>query len=161
VRVDGSGHALVPYLTPFTLNTVQLDPEGLPLGVELKATSAQVAPHAGAVVMLKFETDSGRPLIVQLRMPDGAAAPFGAEVVDAQGQVLGVVGQAGRSLLRGVVDAGQLAVRWHDEAGVARGCTFDYRLEAARDKTDAARFQQTKAICTAPDAAATAHGSHL
>ena len=159
VRVDSAGHALVPYLTPFTLNTVQLDPEGLPLGVELKATSAQVAPHAGAVVLLKFETDSGRPLIVQLRMPDGTAAPFGAEVIDAQGQVLGVIGQAGRSLLRGVANAGQLAVRWHDEAGVAKGCTFDYRLDAVHDKRDATRFHQMKAICTALDAAAPAHGS--
>lgn len=160
VRLDGSGHALVPYLTPFTLNNVQLDPEGLPLGVELKATSAQVAPHAGAVVMLRFETDSGRPLIVQLHMADGAAAPFGAEVVDAGGRVLGVVGQAGRSLLRGVSEAGQLAVRWHDEAGTARGCTFDYRLDATRRKSDAVRFQQLKAICTAPAAPAPARGSH-
>lgn len=159
VRVDGSGHALVPYLTPFTVNTVQLDPEGLPLGVELKATSTQVAPHAGAVVMLRFETDSGRPLIVQLRMVDGRAAPFGAEVVDAHGQVLGVVGQAGRSLLRGVAEAGQLAVRWHDEAGVARACMFDYRVDRPQGKADATRFQQLGATCIAPAAAGPSRGS--
>lgn len=159
VRVDGFGHALVPYLMPFALNTVRLDPEGLPLGVELKATSAQVAPHAGAVVLLKFETDSGRPLIVQVRMADGSAVPFGAEVVDPQGQVLGVIGQAGRSLLRGVETAGQLTVRWRDEAGVAKACTFDYRLDATYDQLDATSFHQVKATCTAPDAVDRSRGS--
>ncbi|MCX7512608.1 fimbria/pilus outer membrane usher protein [Frateuria hangzhouensis] len=159
VTVDGAGHALVPYLAPYSLNTVRLDPEGLPLGVQLQATSARVAPHAGAVVMLRFKTDSGRPLIVQVRMVDGRAAPFGAEVVDAQGQVLGVVGQSGRSLLRGVVDAGQLAVRWQDEAGAAKSCSFNYRLDEPRGKARTSQFRQMAVTCTAPDASARPGGS--
>lgn len=127
LRLDHAGRAIVPYLIPYHQNIVQLDPQGVSLDVQLQATSIQVAPHAGAVVLLPFKTTHGRSLIVRISLPDGSPAPFGAEVLDTQGQVLGVVGQAGRSLLRGVDDAGELAVRWQGAAGTAQTCTFRYQ----------------------------------
>jgi len=147
VRVDRFGHALVPYLTPYNLNTIQLDPKGLPLTVQLDATSAQVAPHAGAVVLLKFKTESGRTAIARVRRADGRPVPFGAEVVDAQEQSLGVVGQAGRILLRGVKDSGRLSVRWNTEDGQPMRCTFPYQLSAPA-KGQAQGYEKIEATCT-------------
>ncbi len=147
LRVDHSGHALVPYLTPYNLNTVELDPKGMPLNVQLEATSAQVAPYAGSVVMLRFKTKAGRMLIVQVHMADGSAVPFGSEVIDASGQVLGVVGQAGHILLRGVTDAGALTVRWRDDAGEARACTFEYRAAPAATARTAGGYSTVNATC--------------
>lgn len=147
LRVDHSGHALVPYLTPYNLNTVELDPKGMPLNVQLEATSAQVAPYAGSVVMLRFKTKAGRMLIVQVRMADGNAVPFGSEVVNAGGQVLGVVGQAGHILLRGVGDAGALTVRWKNDAGDARTCTFDYRAAPATAASASSGHTTVNATC--------------
>lgn len=154
VRVDPFGHALVPYLTPYNLNTIQLDPKGLPLTVQLEATSAQVAPHAGAVVLLKFKTESGRTAIARVRRTDGEPLPFGAEVVDAQGQSMGVVGQAGRILLRGVKDSGRLTVHWNSEDGQPMRCTFPYQLSTPA-KGQARTYPKIEATCTP-----VANGSH-
>ncbi|AHX15580.1 fimbrial protein [Dyella jiangningensis] len=147
VRINHFGHALVPYLTPYNLNTVQLDPKGLPLTVQLDATSAQVAPHAGSVVVLKFKTESGRSAIARVRRDDGQMLPFGAEVVDAQNQPVGVVGQAGRILLRGVKGTGQLTVQWNTEDDQPMRCSFPYQLPAPA-KGEAQTYQKIEATCT-------------
>lgn len=155
VRVNHAGYALVPYLTPYNRNIIELDPRGLPLSVQLESTSSQVTPRAGAVVMVNFKTSSGRSAIVRVRLPDGQPAPFGAQVLDEQQQVLGVVGQAGRLLLRGVQQAGQLSVQWQNADGIATACGFPYQL-APRGKDKAAdAYEQIDATCT--PVAASAH----
>ena len=147
VKVNRFGQALVPYLTPYTLNSIEVDPKGLSLNVQLAATSARVAPRAGSVAMVTFETSHGNSLLVRLRMPGGEPLPFGAEVADAQGHGLGVVGQGGRVLLRGVEDAGSLDVRWQESGDTARSCRFDYRMpENAGQGQDA--YPRVEATCT-------------
>jgi outer membrane usher protein len=151
-RIDSSGYAVVPYLVPYSLNTIQIDPKGLPLDVQLDATSAQVAPYAGAVVMMKFKTESGRALIVRARLQSGEALPFGAEVFNEKGTSLGVVGQAGQILLRGVDQSGKLNVHWQDDNGAAQSCSFTYQL-APRTKGKLAKtYDETEATCARPDA---------
>jgi outer membrane usher protein len=147
VRVDRSGYALVPYLMPYQLDTIQIDPKGLPLNVQLDATSAQVAPYAGAVVMVDFKSKQGRALIVRIHMPDGKPAPFGAEVVDSKGRSLGVVGQAGLALLRGVDERGHLSVQWRDAEGAAQACGFAYTLPA--HVPGASAYEQIRSTCVA------------
>jgi len=154
VRIDHAGYALVPYLTPYNLNTIGIDPKGLPLDVQLDATSAQVAPHAGAVVMLKFRTESGRTIIVRAHLQNGQAVPFGAEVFNAQNESLGVVGQAGQILLRGVDQSGLLTARWQDDNGGKLSCSFNYQLSSARDKHPK-RYEEIQATCM-PSAASVA-----
>lgn len=158
VRVGKSGYALVPYLMPYQLDTVTIDPAGLPLDVQLDNTSTQVAPRAGAVVMLKFKSESGRFVLIQAQLADGKTLPFGADVRDVQGQSVGVVGQAGRLMVRVPQDNGQLSVQWQEQ-DVARACSLPYHLKS-RDKHakpgDGA-IEQIHAICTpspdmAPDA---------
>jgi outer membrane usher protein len=146
-RIDRFGYAVVPYLTPYNLNTIQVDPKGLPLDVQLNSTSMQVAPHAGAVVMLKFKTENGRALIVRARLEDGQALPFGAEVVNEKGVALGVVGQAGQILVRGVEDAGRLSVSWQDDQGAAQSCSFNYRLAPRTKEQRLKAFEQIDATC--------------
>lgn len=146
-RVDRFGYAVVPYLTPYQLNTIQIDPKGLPLDVELDATSTQVAPYAGAVVMMKFKTHSGRTLIVQARLENGQALPFGAEVFDEKGAAMGVVGQAGQILLRGVGSTGKLTARWQDDSGADHACSFPYKLtNLAKHKQ--ARVEEIGVTCS-------------
>jgi outer membrane usher protein len=148
VRVNGSGYALVPYMTPYALNTLQIDPKGLPLNVQLDATSAQVAPHAGAVVMVKFKTESGRSVIVRIRQTDGKPVPFGAEIVDEQNQSVGVVGQAGQALVRGAKDAGQLKVQWTFDDTTPMSCGFSYKLTPIKKGSKVDAFEKIDAICT-------------
>ena len=160
VRIDHAGYALIPYLTPYSLNTIGIDPKGLPLDVQLDATSAQVAPHAGAVVMLTFRTESGRTIIVRAHLPNGQAVPFGAEVFNTQNASLGVVGQAGQILLRGVDQSGLLTARWQDDNGGKLSCSFGYRLPSAKGKHPK-RYEEIQATCmpsSAPVAITDANG---
>nr|WP_253260784.1 fimbria/pilus outer membrane usher protein [Rhodanobacter glycinis] len=130
VSVGRSGYALVPYLTPYQLNTIQIDPRGLPLSVQLDATSAQVAPYAGAVVMVDFMTKSGRSLIAHIQRADGSSLPFGTEVLDAHGQAVGTVGQGGLALLRVASMSGQLGAQWQGTHGATHSCAFAYTIPA-------------------------------
>ncbi|MEW9571972.1 fimbria/pilus outer membrane usher protein [Rhodanobacter sp. Si-c] len=153
-RIDHFGYAIVPFLTAYNLNTVQIDPKGLPLDVQLDATSVQVAPYAGAVVMLKFKTESGRTIIVDAHMPNGNALPFGAEVFNEKGTSLGVVGQAGQILVRGVEQSGRLSVRWQDDSGNAQSCSFAYQLAPQAKNRHAKSHEEIKVMCVNPDAVA-------
>lgn len=146
LSVDRHGYALVPYLTPYQRDTIQIDPQGLPLGVQLDATSADVAPYAGAVVMVNFKSTSGRAMIARIRLADGQPAPFGAQVFDAKNKPLGVVGQGGLSLLRGVAAHDKLSVQWDDEQGTAHACGFTYALPAIGQSS--AAYQQIRVTCT-------------
>ena len=149
VRIDHAGYALLPYLTPYNLNTVTIDPKGLPLDVQLDATSTQVAPHAGAVVMLNFKTRSGRTIIARIKFPDGRAVPFGAEVVNETGTTLGDIGQAGQALLRGVEQSGRLTARWQSDNGSAKSCSFGYQLSpTGKGKQSIRSYQEIQATCT-------------
>jgi len=161
ITIDSAGYAIVPYLMPYNLNTVQIDPKGLPLDVQLTSTSAQVAPYGGAVVLLKFKTENGRTLLIHSQLENGNAPPFGAEVFNEKNASLGVVGQAGQILVRGVEQSGQLTVRWNDDDGQAQSCSFTYQLPAkGKDKSSKA-LEQINATCVRPTmvAQATRNGS--
>ncbi|WP_354686459.1 fimbria/pilus outer membrane usher protein [Cupriavidus necator] len=134
LRVDPWGHAIVPTLTPFASNQVEIDPKGLPMSVELKSTQQHIAPTAGAIVRMKFETaNPGRAAILRATGADGKALPFGAEVTDAQGNTVGTVAQGGRIIVRGLKnDEGQLTVTWGKQA--SETCGLDYALPKADPK---------------------------
>lgn len=154
VMIDHFGYALVPYLTPYQLDTIQIDPQGLPLSVQLDATSAQVAPFQGAVVWVDFKSKAGRALIARIDMADGKPAPFGAQVFNAKDDPLGVVGQAGLTLLRGVSDSGTLSVNWRNTQGTAQSCAFAYVVPKS---SKPAQAQPPMVVtCHAGGAAATA-----
>lgn len=143
VHVDSRGYAVIPYLTPYALNDIELDPKGLPLDVELKATSAQVAPRANSVVMIQFATVAGRAAMFDVRMPGDEPPPFGTAVLDEQGAEVGVVGQGGRVLVQGAADTGVLSLRWGNRAD--QQCHFRYQLPE-RD-SDALAYPSVSAQC--------------
>ncbi|OMG72839.1 fimbria/pilus outer membrane usher protein [Burkholderia ubonensis] len=145
VRVDGRGYAIVPYLTPYNLNTVEIDPKGLSMDVELKETSQQVAPRAGAVPLLRFATEIGRSALIRARRADGKPLPFGAAVYNLTGKQLGTVGQASRIFARGLEDHGSLTVKWGDD-GVSN-CQIAYDLPVAKTERRAAGFQTIAGTC--------------
>lgn len=145
VRVDDSGYAVVPYLAPYRLDEVHIDPTGLPLGVQLKTNTAAVAPFKGAVVMVDFNSQKRRALIARIHRPDGGFPPYGSQVVNAKGDVLGVVGQGGLTLLRGVQQSGRLKAKWRGDQGRQRACFFRYTMpESDQDKST---YRQVRVTC--------------
>lgn len=134
VRLDSKGRGIVSTLTPYAKNSIELDPKGLPLNVDLKATEQYVAPTAGAVVRLSFETENlGNTALLTVATASGEPLPFGADVQDADGNSVGVVAQGGRILARGLKsDKGTLTVKSGGDDGTV--CSFDYALPAKPPK---------------------------
>ncbi len=146
VRVDPWGHAIVSTLSPFASNQIEIDPKGLPINVELKSTQQSVAPTAGAVVRLKFETENtGHAAILGIRTADGNPVPFGAQLTTEQGENIGTVAQAGRGIARGLKsDTGRLLVNWGDSE--AERCWVDYSLPKA-DAKSSASYSVVDVVC--------------
>ena len=142
--VDGRGYAVATSLIPYRMNDVTLDPTGTSSDVELQTTRLQTAPRAGAVIPLKFNTVSGRPVLIRAAQADGKAIPFGAEVLDANGQSAGAVGQGGQVFVRGAEEGGVLTVRWGNAAN--EQCHLQYSLPA-RDKGDTRGMAAVDAVC--------------
>jgi outer membrane usher protein len=147
LKVDRWGHAVVSSLVPFAANTIDIDPKGLPLNVELKATDQRVVPTAGAVVLAKFETArSGRAAVIRARDSRGEPLPFGVDVIDAAGNNVGVVAQGGRIVALGLKqDHGTLNLRWGDDA--ASRCQLDYTLPPLDASVPNNRFTVVEAVC--------------
>ena len=129
-RVDGAGYAVVSDISPYRLNTIGIDPQGLPVDTQFESTSQQVAPTAGAVVLLKYKTRTGRSALITIQLADNSAPAFGAPVFNADGEEVGVVGQGGRAFASGLEDSGLLMV----DVGNGERCALDYQLSPRVEK---------------------------
>ncbi|BAX62991.1 fimbria/pilus outer membrane usher protein [Burkholderia stabilis] len=150
VRIDRRGYAVVPYLTPFAMNDIGIDPKGLSTDVELKETSQRIAPLAGAVPMLTFKTAYGRSAVIRARQADGSPVPFGATVTDADGKDVGTVGQGGKLLARGLVDQGELKVQWEADRGKSV-CALSYSLPVRKRAATYQSLQSVELPCVASE----------
>ncbi len=126
-RVDRFGYAIVPSLTPYQLNKIDLDPKDIPDDVELRTVSRSIAPRSGSIVMLSYDTLKARALLIDAQTEDGRPLPFAARALDARtGAMLGGVGQGSRLLVRSADDDGQIRVEWGTRAD--QRCVIDYSV---------------------------------
>lgn len=144
IKVDPWGHALVPYLNPYQMNEISIDPKGSSSDVELDNTTQRVAPYSGAVVMLKYNTKHGTPLII-IATVDSDPVPFGADVLDAQGNNVGSVGQGGQIYARVADESGNLRVRWGDESQMQ--CLVSYTLTSQKQGKGQNGIQRSNSVC--------------
>ncbi|MHC8318226.1 fimbria/pilus outer membrane usher protein [Pseudomonas sp. LB3P31] len=127
VKLDGQGQAVVPYLSAYRVNRLELDPKGLSDDVELKSTSQEVVPRSGAVMLVKFDTVNGRALLIKSLQADGSPLPFGTAVFDEQNQEVGTVGQGGQIFARVNGDKGTLHITLAGQG--AKQCSITYDLK--------------------------------
>ncbi|WP_232428864.1 fimbria/pilus outer membrane usher protein [Burkholderia ubonensis] len=128
-RVNRFGYAIVPSLVPYQLNKVDIDPKDVPDDVEMKTVSRSVAPRAGSVVMLSYDTLKARALLIDAQTEDGRPLPFAARAFDVRtGTLLGSVGQGSRLFVRSTANDGQIRVEWGPQAD--QQCTIDYAVPA-------------------------------
>lgn len=151
VYVDRWGYAAVPYLNPYQLNEVSLDPKGAKADVELDTTTQKVAPYFGAVVKLKYNAKSGTPVLINAQYL-GEPVPFGAQVLDEAGNSVGAVGQGGQIYARVAAQRGQLRVKWGNDGQMQ--CTVGYLL-MPQPKDQRAQLQRFDGQCKAPEVPAT------
>ncbi|HEC2122602.1 TPA: fimbrial biogenesis outer membrane usher protein [Klebsiella oxytoca] len=144
VYVDRNGYAAVPYLSPYQMNSVAVDLQGTKSGVELDTTLQKVAPLDKAVVKLRYNARSGRPLLISASRR-GEPLPFGAEIRDEKGSVVGYAGQGGQVYARVEKDEGELRASWG--SGPGEGCVMRYRLAAVKSSERSSSLEEFGAEC--------------
>ncbi|WP_024912919.1 fimbria/pilus outer membrane usher protein [Chania multitudinisentens] len=144
VSIDSHGYAVVPYLKPYQMNEINIDPKGTAANVELDNTSQKVAPYSGAVVKVKYNTKHGTPILVNTTY-QGEPVPFGSDVFDSKGNSVGTVGQGGQLYARVAEDAGRLNVKWGE--GSETQCTVSYRLIPQAKAQKQNQLQQFNSTC--------------
>ena len=143
IRIGRGGRALVPHISAYRWNRIELDPSGLPLEVELLHSSRRVAPTAGGIVRVHFPVRSERTLFIEASDQRGAPLAFATAVYDEAGIPRGAVGQGSVIQLRGAQDAGVLEI---DLDGVRR-CRLSYRMP---ERADATGLYWSVGKCIAP-----------
>lgn len=140
IKIDSFGYAVIPYLTAYQLNEVEISPKGLSNNVELNLTSQKVAPYSGAVVKVKYDTTVGYPALIDAPTTSGKPLPFGAEAFDEDGRHIGVVGQGGKLFARVPSMEGNVRVVWGRASD--QQCQVRYMLPANADleKSNAIKF---------------------
>jgi len=142
-KLDGRGHAVVSYMSPYRQNTVNIDPAGLSTDVTLATTSQRTVPTAGAVVLLRYETERNYSILVTGRRADGSPLPFAAGVFDANNRNVGYVAQAGQALVNVDNPQGALSVRWGQ--GANENCMFTYSVNEQIGRGE--DFRRVDAVC--------------
>lgn len=144
VRVDSRGYALVPYLNPYQMNEISIDPKGMSDEVELSNTSQKIAPYSGAVVKMKYDTKRGTPVLINATWKN-EPVPFGASVSDSNGTTVGAVGQAGQIYARVSDERGKLVVKWGDDDSST--CGINYQLIPIDKKSGNLPLQKFNLTC--------------
>ncbi len=120
--IDFLGNGIVPYLEPYAVNSVGIDVSEIGDIVELSSTNQAVIPRANSAMLIDFGGKSGRAVFFAITGSSNLP-PLGTEVVDDQGQVVGIAAQGGQIYTRAIPSQGRFTIRWEDKQ-----CVFNYRL---------------------------------
>ncbi|ASG18016.1 outer membrane usher protein [Salmonella enterica] len=125
-QIGDSGYGILPYMSAYRENRVYLDISTLENDVEITNTSEIAVPRSGSIVLVNFETNEGRSLILELQRTDKGFIPLGADVLNEKNESVGTVGQAGQAYVRGVEDQGVLHVVWGNDKDSK--CDVQYQI---------------------------------
>lgn len=145
IEIDPWGHAAIPYLNPYELNEITIDPKGTGYNVQLENTSDRVAPLSGAISKITFKTRQGVPLLITAKFANGDVLPFGAEVYDSKNTHLGTVGQMGQIYSQVEKNEDVLLIKWGKLKD--QQCQLKYSIEPASQKAAAKGLIRFGAIC--------------
>ncbi|MGE9552907.1 fimbrial outer membrane usher protein [Erwinia amylovora] len=130
--IDSAGYAILPSLSPYRKNTITLDTRRMNPDVELNGGSKLVVPYAGAIARVNLATLKGKAVLITVSSRDGTVLPMGAEVFDAEGTAVGMVGQGGQIYARIASASGTLKVKWGNNG--SQQCLLRYQLPARQSE---------------------------
>lgn len=134
LSINKSGYAVIPYVTPYRLNDITLDPQGMSTDVELDGTSQRIAPYAGSISQVSFATKIGKAIYIRSKKENGDTLPFAAEVFDTKGENIGMVAQGSMVYLRTNTTADSVTVKWGENANEQCRIQYDVSAQAADKK---------------------------
>lgn len=112
IAIDKFGYAVMTSALPYRYNRVALRAEDIWNGLDIPTAAQDAVPTHGAIIKLKFDTHTGRSLLVHTNMKKGVVPPIGANVFSANGKSRGIVGANGDIYISGVSTGDRLLVTW-------------------------------------------------
>lgn len=144
LSVNKNGYAVIPYVTPYRLNDITLDPQEMSTNVELEETSQRIAPFAGSITKVDFSTKKGYAIYIAAKTSTGENLPFAAQVFDQNNESVGIVAQGSMVYLRTQKAQDQLYVKWGDDSAEQCEITYDVTAQLAQDQQN---LIMTEAVC--------------
>ncbi|MTC56389.1 MULTISPECIES: fimbria/pilus outer membrane usher protein [Providencia] len=141
VVTNNQGYALVPYVTAYRKNAIDIDTSALPDNTEMELTSQTVAPSRGALVKASFAANVGYRAMMELKFADGKPVPFGAQAIfKDSNQLNGMVGNDGEIYLSGLAESGSFIIQYNDK----QQCQVNYNLA---DVSNYLGLYKTTTVC--------------
>lgn len=144
LSINKKGYAVIPYVTPYRMNDISLDPQNMSTQVELAESSLRIAPYAGSITKVQFSTKKGYALFISTTTLDGSHLPFAAQVYNQNNEVIGIVAQGSRIYLRTPLSHDRLYVKWGDKS--TEKCELEYDI-TDQIKHNNQPIIMTKAVC--------------
>ena len=116
VEINRFGYAIVSNVSPYRYNTIALNTNNLPTGLDIPQAAMQTVPTQKAIVGVNFETYYGHMLLIHSKFSDGSTPQLGATVYNEKHRNSGTVGIGGDMFVAGIKQGETLTVRWGDES---------------------------------------------
>ncbi|MDK9587585.1 fimbria/pilus outer membrane usher protein [Lelliottia sp. V86_10] len=129
VYTDWRGYTLVPDLTDYKTNSVQIDPDSVGQNMSFENISAEVIPTKDAVVMASFPVNIGRKVLFTLNYK-GDVIPFGSQAYLKGSDRMFFVGDRGELFITGASEEGEITVDMTEE----HQCKAHYQLPKSKGK---------------------------
>jgi outer membrane usher protein len=141
LTINKSGYAIIPYVTPYRINDVTLDPQNMSTDVELIDNSQRIAPFNGAIAQVNFATKTGKAIYIHSLRQDGKSLPFAAEVFNSKNENIGVVAQGSLIYVRTDDLKDILTVKWGEDA--SSQCRVPYDITAQEKNESSISLEAT------------------
>lgn len=112
LTINKLGYAVIPYITPYRMNEIYLDPTNTSYDFELTDNFKNITPYAGAISRVNFVSKSGKAVYIQSVRENGESLPFAAEIYNTEGAHIGVVTQGSLAFLRTNQAIDTVKVKW-------------------------------------------------
>lgn len=125
VVTNNQGYALIPHITAYRRNVIDIDTSELPENTEMALTSQSVTPSRGALAKASFVANIGYRALMIITFTDGKPLPFGAQAIFSDNNHFnGMVGSDGAIYLSGLTERGSFIIQYNEK----QQCQVNYNL---------------------------------
>ena len=132
-KTNADGFGVIPYVVPYRKNRVELDSSLLDVDTDIENSITTVIPRRGAIVKTTFEVSKTSKVLATITTQDGVAVPFAARVLSPSGELLAMIGPAGRALLSLGAQA-ELMIIWGD--AINQKCRLPVKIDSTMSKQE-------------------------
>lgn len=129
VWTDWQGQAVVPHVTAYGRNPVEVDTRSLPRNIDINNGLAVISAGRGAVDKVEFEVTQTRRALLKVSLDNGISLPRGATVNTGDGEFVTLVQEGGLVFLPNALASPTL---WITAPGLDR-CELHFELPAKAD----------------------------